>query len=262
MIMKVDKVVKRFGGLTAVNEVTFDVEKGSITGIIGPNGSGKTTLINMINGTHHLTKGNIIYKDQSIKDLKSFQRARLGIARTFQIVKPLRDITLRDNIMTAALFGKNQFNTGQEIRACLSSNPIKDAYRDTDEIIEITGLKGKQDKFARNLTLPDLKRLELARALAMNPEVLLLDEVMAGLNAREVEDVMEIIRSINRKGVTIIIIEHIMKVIMGIADEIVVIHQGNLICKGNPKYVSNHPKVVEAYLGKRYKEGGNKLEPI
>lgn len=254
VIMKVDKATKRFGGLTAVNGVSFEIKKGSITGIIGPNGSGKTTLINLINGTHDLTEGDIIYKDKSIKDLKSFKRARLGIARTFQIVKPLRNITLRDNIMTAALFGKNQLNTSQEVKACLSLSPIKDAYTDTDKILEITGLKEKQDKFARNLTLPDLKRLELARALAMNPEVLLLDEVMAGLNAKEVEDVMEIIRSINSKGVTIIIIEHIMKVIMGIADEIVVIHQGNLICKGSPKYVSNDPRVVEAYLGKRYRE--------
>jgi len=252
-LLKVSNATKRFSGLTAVNDVTFSVKKGQILGIIGPNGSGKTTLISMISGTHSITEGNIFYKDLSIKKLQPYQRARMGIARTFQIVKPLKNLTVLDNIMTAALFGRHQMSTAKEISLCLSGKFSKTAYIHTKEIMEIAGLQDKSNVFARNLTLPDRKRLEVARALAMNPELLLLDEVMAGLNHKEVENVMKLIRDINKNGVTILMIEHIMKVIMGISDRVVVMNHGSLICDGKPQDVANDERVIQAYLGNSFK---------
>jgi len=251
-LMQSFQVSKYFGGLAAVNNVSFSVEKGTILGIIGPNGSGKTTLISLISGTHSLTSGDIHYKGHSIKSLLPFKRARMGIARTFQIVKPLQNLTVRDNIMTAALFGRTKMNMVQEISRCLSGKYAKAAYLHTEEIIEMLKLEAKQDVFARNLTLPDRKKLEIARALSMNPELLLLDEVMAGLNLKEVEETMQLILKINQKGVTIVMIEHIMKVIMGISDKIIVMNRGSVICEGDPKLVANDPKVIEAYLGTRF----------
>jgi len=253
-LMRISHATKRFGGLTAVDDMSFSIEKGRILGVIGPNGSGKTTLISMISGTHTLTEGDIIYKGKSIKKLQPFQRARMGIARTFQIVKPLQNLTVRDNVMTATLFGNTDMKTMQEISKCLSRKYAKAAYEQTQKVIEQTGLQDKTDVFARNLSVSDRKRLEVARALAMKPEILLLDEVMAGLNLREVEAVMNLIQEVNKAGVTIVMIEHIMKVIMGISEHIVAMNHGALICEGKPADVANDERVIQAYLGSRFKQ--------
>lgn len=260
MILNVKNVTKRFGGLTAVDNVSFGVERGELLGVIGPNGSGKTTLISLISGTLPLSSGEVVYKDKTINKLEPFERARMGIARTFQIVKPLQNLTVEDNIMTAALFGRSTSNLMQEIFGCMSSKPAKEAYVHTEEILEKVSLSQKRGRFARNLTLPERKRLEVARALAMNPEILLLDEVMAGLNLYEVEETMELVKSINSGGVTVIMIEHIMKAIMGISNRVIVLNHGALIANGTPVQVANDDKVIAAYLGSRFaseKKGGD-----
>ena len=260
MIMSIKGATKQFGGLTAVNNVTFDVEQGELLGVIGPNGSGKTTLISLISGTLPLTSGEIVYDGKQLKKLPPFKRARMGIARTFQIVKPLQNLTVEDNIMTAALFGRSKYNLAQEVASCLSGGPAKNAYKDTDAILKKVSLEEKRDRFARNLTLPERKRLEVARALAMHPKILLLDEVMAGLNLREVEETMDLIKSINSEGVTVIMIEHIMKVVMGLSHRVIVLNHGALIANGSPEEVANDPEVIAAYLGSRFgkEKGGDK----
>ncbi len=253
-ILTIENATKQFGGVNAVVDVSFSVEKGEIVGLIGPNGSGKTTLINLISGTLNLTSGDIRYNKLSLKGIPTFQRARMGIARTFQIVKPLRNLTVEDNIMTAALFGTSKLNTFQEIFASLSTKPSKGAYRDIDNILQRTKLTSQKKRFARNLTLSDQKRLEVGRALAMDPQLLLLDEVMAGLNFTEINQMMELISTLNSEGVTILMVEHIMKVVMGISHRIVVLDQGELIADSTPEQVVRDPRVIAAYLGSRYTE--------
>lgn len=252
MILQVINATKSFGGLTAVDNVSFNVNKGELLGIIGPNGSGKTTLINLISGTLPITSGDILYNGSSIKNFEPYQRARLGIARTFQIVKPLQDLTVEDNIMTAALFGRSKSNLAQEVFSCMSTKPAKIAYVQTENILERIGLKDQKSRFARNLTLSGQKRLEVGRALAMNPQLLLLDEVMAGLNLFEVENIMGLIKTINSEGVTVIMIEHIMKVIMGISQRIIVLDHGAMIADDLPELVAHDENVIAAYLGSRF----------
>lgn len=253
--MQVVNATKSFGGLTAVDNVSFNVEKGELLGVIGPNGSGKTTLINLISGTHPITSGDILYNGSSIKKYAPYQRARLGIARTFQVVKPLQDLTAEDNIMTAALFGRSKSNLAQEVFSCMSTKPAKIAYVQTENILERIGLQDQKNRFARNLTLSGQKRLAVGQALAMNPQLLLLDEVVAGLNLSEVEDMMGLITTINNEGVTVIMIEHIMKVVMGISHRVIVLDRGALIANDLPELVAHDPHVIAAYLGSRF---GNK----
>ncbi len=250
MILKLENATKRFEGLTAVDKVSFEVNEGEILGVIGPNGSGKTTLISLISGTLSLTEGNIIYNGRKLNKLEPYQRARIGIARTFQIVKPLQNLTVEDNIMTAALFGRSDSNLAEEVLFCMSGKPAKKAYLNTDDILKRVGLSEERNRFARNLTLPQRKRLEVARALAMNPKILLLDEVMAGLNLTEIEETMDLVKAINKEdGVTVIMIEHIMKAIMGISHRVIVMNHGALIASGTPEEVANNKDVVAAYLG-------------
>jgi len=230
-------ITKRFGGLTAVSNLSFSVEQGEILGIIGPNGSGKTTVFNMISRFFPLTLGEIYFKEKRIDTVPAHKICDMGIGRTFQVVKPLQRMTVLENIMAGAF---------------LRTAGIGKARHKAEEIIEFCGLDRYTHREAKSLPIPLRKRLEIARALATEPELLLLDETCAGLNPKESESAIALIRRIRDTGVTIIIIEHIMKVMMGISDRILAINFGGEIAMGTPKEVANHPEVIKAYLGDAY----------
>jgi branched-chain amino acid transport system ATP-binding protein len=234
-------ITKTFGALKAVWEVDFEVKKGEILGIIGPNGAGKTTLLSMVNGTLSLTRGVISFKDQVISGLKPFRISELGISRTFQVVKPFPGMTLLENVSLGALFGKDKIRDAGEAR------------EKTRAILSTVNLSGQENVPVENLNISERKRLELARALAMDPELLLLDEVMAGLNTGEINWIMGLIRELNEKeGRTILVIEHVMKAIIGISHRVMVLHHGRKIAEGTPEQITNDENVISAYLGERY----------
>lgn len=231
-------MVKHFGGLTAVNHVSFQVEQGQIYGLIGPNGSGKTTIFNLVNGYFPLNGGEIRFEGSRISGLKTHQICRKGIARTFQVVKPLKRMTVLDNVIASAFL---RCSTKAEARA-LAENTI-----------EFCGMTGEADKLAKSLPIAWRKRLEIARALATKPSLLLLDETAAGLNPSESEQAIQLIKRIRDSGITIIIVEHIMKVIMTISDRILAINHGTVLTEGTPEEVASHPEVIAAYLGEDYR---------
>ena len=233
-------VSKHFGALKAVNDIDFTVKRGEVLGIIGPNGAGKTTFLSLINGTLPLTEGEIFFKEEKISGLKPYQIAERGISRTFQIVKPFPGMTVLENVSIGALFGKDNIKDA------------KLAREKTRSILELVHLGGKDDLRVENLNISERKRLELARALAMDPELLLLDEVMAGLNAAEVESIMSLIGRLNAEGRTILVIEHVMKAIMGVSHRVMVLHHGEKIAEGEPEVVTSDERVISAYLGERY----------
>jgi branched-chain amino acid transport system ATP-binding protein len=234
IIFEARKLVKFFGGLAAVNGVSFQVEQGEIFGLIGPNGSGKTTTFNLINNYFPLTSGDLFLNGRSIKGIKTHKICQIGIARTFQVVKPLARMTVLDNV-TASAF-------------CRVSS-IKEAKKLALETIEFCGLAAYKNQVAKSLPIGLRKRLEITRALATQPKLLLLDETAAGLTPKEVDLAIELIKEINRRGVTIIVIEHIMKVIMSISNRILAINYGQPIALGSPEEIAQNPKVIEAYLG-------------
>jgi len=240
-IFEVRKLTKRFRGLTALSEVTFRVSPGEILGLIGPNGAGKTTLISLISGTLLPTSGEIYFEGQRIDGLAAYKRARLGIGRTFQVMKPFPGLSVLENVTVGALFGATE---GQERKRTRAREKAR-------ELLEFTGLGRRIDQRADALGGPDRKRLEFAKALALHPKVLLLDEVMAGLNHVEVDEVVELIRKIRDRKVTILVIEHVMKAIRNLSDRLLVIHHGQQIAEGKVDQVLKDPRVVEAYLGKR-----------
>ena len=236
-LLETRNVTKRFGGLTAVNEVNIRVEKGQIVGIIGPNGAGKTTLFNCIAGAFPPTSGEILLEGQQISGKKPYQTCGLGISRTFQVVKPFAQKTVLYNVMVGA-FAK--------------TNVPGHAREKALEVLEFLQLTPKKDIAAKNLTLPDRKRLELARALATEPKILLLDEVMAGLRPSEIGDMIGLIGKIRDSGVTILVVEHLMQAIMSLSDNIFVLNFGELIAQGTPAQIAGNDEVIKAYLGDAY----------
>ena len=237
-LLEAENVSTHFGGVAALSNVSFHVNEGEIGGLIGPNGAGKTTLFNLICCVYPPDSGTIKLRGAKGTGLKPHQVCRRGVARTFQVTKSFVNMSVRDNIMIGSLFGKE------------SQGSLKIAGEEARRLVEFTGLMGKADILAGSLISADARRLELARALAAKPEILLLDEVMAGLNPSEVAEAMELIQRLrNEMGITIFMVEHIMKSVMGVSDRIIVLESGRQIAEGTPKEVSENPVVIEAYLG-------------
>jgi branched-chain amino acid transport system ATP-binding protein len=231
------EVTKTFGGLTAVFRADFHIDQGEILGLIGPNGAGKTTLFNLISGAQSLTSGTTWFKGKNITRLKPNQICKRGISRTFQLIKLFGNMTVLDNVVLGALFGVS------------SSIHTPEAREQSLELLEFLGLSALETTPAKELTLVNQKRLEVARGLATRPELLLLDELMAGLNPSEVAQAMELVKRIRERGVTIFMIEHVMKAIMNVCDRIMVLDHGVKIAEGTPEEITTNRKVIEVYLG-------------
>ncbi len=245
-ILEGNGVTKHFAGLVALQSVDFQVKKGEIVGLIGPNGAGKTTLVNLVAGMLPMTKGDVRFRGRSLRGARPYEIGRMGVSRTFQIVKPFPGLTVLENVTVGALYGRR------------GKTDVATARRIAREKLEFVGLAGKEEQPADTLTIADRKKLELAKALAMEPEVLLLDEVMAGLNPVEVKEAVDLVREVRGSGVSILMIEHVMKAIQNLSDRIIVLHHGQKIADGEPGDVLSDGAVIRAYLGRRYAGGGQR----
>lgn len=236
-MLEAEGITKYFGGMAAVSNVSLSIEPGEIVGLIGPNGAGKTTVFNLISGALDLKAGVIKFKGKKISGLKPHQICRMGVARTFQLVKVFPKMPVLQNVMLGSLFG-NPANTS-----------VKKTSGEIMELLDFVGLSRVSEAPAGDLTLVNQKRLEVARALATKPDLILLDELMAGLNPTEVGQAMELVASLREKGITVFMIEHVMKAIMNICDRIIVLHHGEKIADGTPQEITGNKKVIEVYLG-------------
>ena len=242
-ILEGEKVTRYFGGLAAISDVDFYVDQGEVVGLIGPNGAGKTTLFNLISAALVPKPGIIKFKGVNITGLKPYQICRKGVARTFQTSKVFANMPALENVRVGSFFGRATRVSAAE------------ALKEASELLDFVGLAGVSGVPARDLTLANQKRLEVARALATKPELLLLDELMAGLNHTEVDQAMDLVKSIRDRGITIVMIEHVMKAIMNVCDRIIVLHHGKKIAEGTPKEVATSPTVIEVYLGEQENVG-------
>ena len=238
-ILRLQNVSRHFSGLQALREVTIAVRNGEVLGLIGPNGAGKTTLVNTVCGVTPANSGTVTFDGADITHIKTYQAARLGLSRTFQIVQPFAEFTVLDNVAAAALFSQ-------------PGESLKSAREEARVHLDFVGLAAQAVQPAATLTLAMRKRLELAKALAMKPKLLFLDEVNAGLNSAEVERATKLIHELAAQGITIVMIEHLMKVVLNVCTRIAVLHNGALIADGAPREVIENPAVVEAYLGQQY----------
>ena len=236
-ILEVREITKKFGNLVANENVSFTIGEREIVSLIGPNGAGKTTLFNSISGFYPPTSGSVFFEGKDITGLPSYEVCRLGLTRTFQIVQTLKEMTVEENVMTGAV---------------LHTRSTRAARAAAREILELVGMSGKRDILGGSLTIVDKKRLEIARALATKPKLLMLDECMAGLNQTEIKDVMNLCLKLRENGLSLLIVEHIMEAIMPISDRIVVLNAGKKIAEGVPKEIADNDEVIKAYLGDRY----------
>jgi branched-chain amino acid transport system ATP-binding protein len=231
---------RRFGGLQALSDVSFSVPRGQVLGVIGPNGAGKSTFINLVTGHIKPTSGRVLIHGRDLTGARPWKVANAGVARTFQIVKPFRGMSVRENVAVGVLYGPH------------STSLKSHALRRADEVLSEVGLADLGDRAPAELTVAGARRLALAKALAVNPRLLLLDEVMAGLRPAEIEPSLELIRRLKERGLTVIVVEHVMRAILAISDQVLVLHQGQVLTTGDPRTVLSDPRVIEAYLGQRY----------
>jgi branched-chain amino acid transport system ATP-binding protein len=236
MILEIRDVSKNFGGLQALCDVTLELPEGEILGLIGPNGAGKTTLFNIINGVYPPSQGKVFFLSEDVTAQKPYRMAKMGMARTHQIVQPLEELSVRENVMVGACFGKEDHGLSR-------------AREIAEEVLDFVGLGERKDQLASSLNVAQKKRLEMARALAARPKLLLLDEVLAGLNPSEISDMVKTVAEIRQQGVTIIMIEHVMHAVMNVSDRMIVLDYGELIAEGTPEEIQNNERVIEAYLG-------------
>ncbi|MCX5883387.1 MAG: ABC transporter ATP-binding protein [Deltaproteobacteria bacterium] len=236
-LLDVQSISKYFGGVRASDDVSFHVDRGEIVSIIGPNGAGKSTIFSCITGFHRVDKGRVFFKGQDITNQKPHTIGKLGIVRTFQIVQVISDMTVLENVMTGGF---------------LRHSRVADVRRSAEEMLAFTGLTDKQNHNALELSISDKKRLEVSMSLAMKPELIMLDESMAGLTRVELREMIELIRKVRTNGVTVVVVEHVMEAVMELSDRVIVLNTGRKIVEGPPKEVVANPEVIRAYLGERY----------
>jgi branched-chain amino acid transport system ATP-binding protein len=241
-LLQVNGLTKHFGGLAAVQNVSFEIERGEIVSLIGPNGAGKTTIFNLLSGIHSPDRGEIRLDGENLVGRKPFEICQRGIGRTFQIMQPFPHMTVGENVVTSGLFGR------------VPKVPMRKVEEEALDLCQWVGLGDRMKTYPRNLTVADQKKIEIARALAIQPKLLLLDEVMSGLTPTETAEAIKLVRQLRVKGITIFLIEHVMKVVMGISDRVIVLHHGEKIAEGTSDQVANDPRVIEAYLGDHVEE--------